>query len=78
MKWHGKFFAYYYGKKKVNLREPDHIMNPCLPPEKFFEQLYRGAGGYRKTHDWVSDNRRVVIFESDSGEWHLFGERHPA
>lgn len=77
MKWHGHFYAHYYGTKKVkDWSGPDHVMDPCPPPDVFFQRLYRGAGGYRKTIDQTNeDGERWVVFESESGEWHLFGEK---
>lgn len=74
MKWRAVFYAYYFGKKKVeDWPAPDHVFDPCPPPEQFFEQLFKGKGGYRKTNDIERFDRRWVTFESDSGEWHLFG-----
>jgi hypothetical protein len=74
MMWRGHFYARYYGTKKVTYWDkPDHVMDPCEPPDVFFGKLYRGKGGYEKTVD--ADNGegdRLVIFESESGEWHLF------
>lgn len=74
--WRGEFYAHYYGMREIiEHTKPDHVFDPCEPPEVFWERLYRGdESGYRKVVDFEHRGERTVIFNSTSGEWRLYGK----